>query len=513
MLLFVVFLAGQAVAQADELVKAFPFFEPVQPPRSLQVMAHRGAMRQAPENSADAIEHAIADTFEWVEVDVRHTRDGHHVLFHDSQLERMTDGQGLVRDHTLAEIRALDAGTKFARRFAGRHVLTLAEALELAQGRVNLYLDCKDIDPALLAREVTAAKMEHQVIIYDDPKVLQAVRAAGGDVLALMTKWRPRFGITPWLDQVRPQAVEVDAADVTPEACREFHRRGIKVQAKTLGQDDRPQVWDRVAGAGVDWIQTDLAEEVLARRSLETVKMNRNRVKIAFHRGASRYAPENTLPALDKAIKLGADLVEFDVRTTRDGQYVLLHDSKLARTTNGRGLVKDRSLDEIRALDAGAWFGRPFVGTKVATLDEFLSAAGRRIELYVDAKDMTPETLVAALKRHQLTDRAVVYQGVAYLERLKQIAPEIRRLPPLRKPDDLEMVAKRVQPYAVDAAWAILSKSLIDRCHAAGILVFSDALGLHETRQQYERAIRDGIDLIQTDHPVRVLRTLQLLDR
>ncbi len=136
---------------------------------------------------------------------------------------------------------------------------------------------------------------------------------------------------------------------MTPEACREFHRRGIKVQAKTLGQDDRPQVWDRVAGAGVDWIQTDLAEEVLARRSLETVKMNRNRVKIAFHRGASRYAPENTLPALDKAIKLGADLVEFDVRTTRDGQYVLLHDSKLARTTNGRGLVKDRSLDEIRA--------------------------------------------------------------------------------------------------------------------------------------------------------------------
>ncbi len=133
MLLFVVFLAGQAVAQADELVKAFPFFEPVQPPRSLQVMAHRGAMRQAPENSADAIEHAIADTFEWVEVDVRHTRDGHHVLFHDSQLERMTDGQGLVRDHTLAEIRALDAGTKFARRFAGRHVLTLAEASSCAR--------------------------------------------------------------------------------------------------------------------------------------------------------------------------------------------------------------------------------------------------------------------------------------------------------------------------------------------------------------------------------------------
>ncbi|MGO9463645.1 MAG: glycerophosphodiester phosphodiesterase [Isosphaeraceae bacterium] len=513
MLLLVMLWAAQAVADGDDAVNAFPFFEPVSPPRSLQVMAHRGAMRQAPENSADAIERAIADTVEWVEVDVRRTRDGHHVLFHDSRLERTTDGQGLVRDHTLAEICALDAGTKFARRFAGRRVLTLSEALELARGRVNLYLDCKDVDPALLAREVTAAKMERQVVIYDDPKALQAVRAAGGAVLALMTKWRPRFGIAIWIDQVRPQAVEIDAADVTADACREFHRRGIKVQAKTLGQDDRPQVWDRVAGAGVDWIQTDLAEELLARRSLQTVKMKRHRVKIAFHRGASRYAPENTLPALAKAIKLGADLVEFDVRTTRDGQHVLLHDGQLARTTSGRGSVKDRSLDEIRALDAGAWFGRPFVGTKVPTLDEFLSVAGRRIELYVDAKDIAPEELVATLKRHQLTDRAVVYQGVAYLERLKQIAPEIRRLPPLRKANDLEMVAKRVQPYVVDAAWEILSKALIDRCHAAGILVFSDALGSHETPQQYARAIRDGIDLIQTDHPVRVLQTLELLGR
>jgi len=71
----------------------------------------------------------------------------------------------------------------------------------------------------------------------------------------------------------------------------------------------------------------------------------------------------------------------------------------------------------------------------------------------------------------------------------------------------------RAQPYAVDAAWLIVSKSLIDRCHTAGVLVFSDALGLHETPQQYERASRHGIDLIQTDHPVRVLRTLELLER
>ena len=60
-------------------------------------------------------------------------------------------------------------------------------------------------------------------------------------------------------------------------------------------------------------------------------------MKIAHHRGAVRYAPENTLPALEKAIRLGADFVEFDLQTTRDGQFVLLHDSTLSRTTTGKG--------------------------------------------------------------------------------------------------------------------------------------------------------------------------------
>jgi glycerophosphoryl diester phosphodiesterase len=490
----------------------FPFFEPTQPPRSLQVMAHRGAMGLAPENTARAVEASIADTVEWVEVDVRMTGDGHHVLFHDETLDRQTDAAGRVRDRTLAEVRAVDAGSRFARRFAGQRILTMAEGLDLARGRVNLYLDCKDVDPARLAREVLAAKMGRQVVVYGEPELLQAVRAEAGESVALMTKWRPRFGIDRWAGEVRPHAVEVDAEDVTPEACREFHRLGIKIQAKTLGDDDRPEVWDRVAAAGVDWVQTDRAEEVLARRALAAIRPGG--VKVAHHRGASRYAPENTLEAFRKSVALGADLVEFDIRTTRDGAFVLLHDSSLDRTTSGRGPVRDRASGEVAALDAGSWFGPRFSGAKVPTLDAFLDAAASAgVGLYVDAKDIPPEALAETLARHGLTDRAVVYQGARYLERLKAIAPGLRRMPPLRDPSELDALADRVRPYAVDANWAILSKPLIDRCHALGIKVFSDALGSHESVEHYQRAIRDGIDLIQTDHPVLVLRALELAER
>jgi glycerophosphoryl diester phosphodiesterase len=490
---------------------SFAFFEPVSPPRALQAMAHRGAMRQAPENTARALELSIADTVEWVEVDVRLTKDGQHVLFHDDQLDEKTDGTGRLRDRTLAELRALDAGTKFAPRFAGERILTLAEGFERARGRVNLYLDCKDVDPAKLAHDVIAAGMEHQVVIYDTPQVLKAIRAAATRELGLMTKWRPRFGITPWVDDVRPAAVEIDAADVTPEVCREFKSRGIKVQAKALGADDRPEVWDRVAAAGVEWLQTDFAEEVIARQTLK--KIRSKPMKIAHHRGASRYAPENTLPSLERAIRLGADFVEFDLQTTRDGGFVLLHDRSLNRTTNGRGPAREWDLAKTQTLDAGSWFGRPFARTPIPTLDAFLKAAGGRVELYVDAKDIAPEALAETLKRHGLIERSVVYQSAAYLEKLRAIEPAIRRMPPLRAAASLDSVAERVQPYAFDTNWSILSKKLIDSCHAKGIKVFSDALGSHERVEDYQQAIRDGIDLIQTDHPVRVLRAIELLDQ
>jgi glycerophosphoryl diester phosphodiesterase len=489
----------------------FPFFEPVQPARSLQVMAHRGTTRMAPENTARALEAAIADTVEWAEVDVRLTRDGHHILFHDDELDGKTDASGRVRDHTLAEVRAADAGSKFSPRFAGERILTLEEGLRLARGRINLYLDCKDVDPTLLACEVLMAKMGRQVVVYANPDVLRVVRGVAGEAVGLMTKWRPAFGLAQWVKEVRVHAVEIDAAAVTAAACAEFHRLGIKVQAKTLGEDDRREVWDRVAAAGADWVQTDRPEEILARQSLRIIKPGR--VQVAHHRGAGRYAPENTLESLREALTLGADYVEFDVRTTQDGAFVLLHDGSLDRTTSGRGNVRRRTAVEVAALDAGSWFGRPFAGTKVPTLDAFLDAATPSgVGLYFDAKDIAPEALVQALSRHGVSDRAVVYQDVAYLEKLKAIAPTLRRMPPLRDASQLDAIAERVRPFAVDTRWSILSKPLIDRCHALGIKVFSDAIGANESVERYQKAVRDGLDLIQTDHPVRVLRALELLE-
>jgi glycerophosphoryl diester phosphodiesterase len=96
-----------------------------------RIIAHRGAKASAPENTLASIRRAYEEGARWVEFDVKLTADGHPILIHDETLDRTTDGRGPVREHTLAEIRKLDAGAWFGGAFAGERVPTLAEALDL----------------------------------------------------------------------------------------------------------------------------------------------------------------------------------------------------------------------------------------------------------------------------------------------------------------------------------------------------------------------------------------------
>jgi glycerophosphoryl diester phosphodiesterase len=474
-------------------------------------MVHRGMAMLAPENTRLAVEACAQDFAEWAEIDVRLTRDGKHVIFHDGQLDGKTDGRGPVNGLTLEELQKLDAGAWFAPRFKGARLSSFAEVLALAKGRVNLYLDCKNIDPQLLAEEVRAAGMESQVIAYDHPAMIAAIRKASGGTVPVMTKYRPKMNFATFMKDVAPDAVEVDADDVTAELCHRFHGAGVVVQAKVLGKDwDNVETWRKVIAAGVDWLQTDDPAGVLMTAMRDRV--HKWPVMMACHRGANRYAPENTLPAIKTAIALGADFVEIDIRTSRDGKFVLMHDSTVNRTTNGKGRVNDLTLAEIRDLDAGSWFGKQFKGVRVPTLEEALEALGKHTSIYLDAKDISPEALASAVKNHGLLERHVVYQGASYLTKLKGLDDRLRPLSPLRTAADLTKL-ESIRPYGVDANWRALSKELMVECHKKGIKVSSDALGANETIAQYCRAIGWEIDLIQTDHPLRVMRAVELLTK
>ncbi|MDX2037890.1 MAG: glycerophosphodiester phosphodiesterase family protein [Isosphaeraceae bacterium] len=500
-----------ALIAAADPPSPFAFSEPVRPPRPVQAMAHRGLWRAAPENSRPALEACIESGIEWAEVDVRLTRDGKHILLHGDRLEGVTDGVGSVRETDLAEIVRLDLGG-FAPRFRGTPPLTLESAFAIAKGRLNLYLDCKEVDPERLVEEIRSSGMERGVVVYGGPDLLRSIaRAAGeGSAIPLMTKFRPRTQSIAELATIRGLvAVEIDADEITPAVVAEARKRGWIVQAKVLGAKwDDEATWGRVVDVGAQWIQTDWPVELHA--FLVNRRGARRPIQFCCHRGASRQAPENTLASIAAALAVGADFIELDVRTTRDGRLVLMHDSDLRRTTDGLGLVGAISFDDLRKLDAGAWFGSLYRGARVPELAEALAAFRGRARFYCDAKDVAPEALRDALRAAGIAESTLVYGGVDFLARLREVAPEIGRMPPLSRVEDVDALAERLAPRAFDVRWTALSTELAAKCRSRGIMVFSDALGLHESVAEYRKAIDLGVDLIQTDRPERVLRAIEL---
>lgn len=105
------------------------------------------------------------------------------------------------------------------------------------------------------------------------------------------------------------------------------------------------------------------------------------------HRGASGYAPENTLAAFRKAVAMGLSFIETDLQLSRDARFVAIHDDTVNRTTNGQGAVHDLTLAELRRLDAGSWFGSSFTGERIPTLEEILEFAKRHdVVFYLELK-------------------------------------------------------------------------------------------------------------------------------
>jgi glycerophosphoryl diester phosphodiesterase len=148
------------------------------------------------------------------------------------------------------------------------------------------------------------------------------------------------------------------------------------------------------------------------------------------HRGASHQAPENTLPALKKALEAGVEMVALEVQKTKDNQPLVLADVSLDRTTNGTGRVARMTADEIRALDAGSWFNPDFKGAQVPTLAEAIKAIGSKARLLLampETRAGTPwaDAVLAALKaRAKPADDVLVFNDSDSLKSFRDIAKD-----------------------------------------------------------------------------------------
>jgi glycerophosphoryl diester phosphodiesterase len=231
------------------------------------------------------------------------------------------------------------------------------------------------------------------------------------------------------------------------------------------------------------------------------------------HRGGSLEAPENTLAAFRHAISLGIRFVECDVQMSRDGQLVVMHDETLDRTTNGTGYLRDHTFEELRRLDAGAWFGPQFAGERIPSLREVVElcaeeGAGLVVELKAPHINVGIERKVAALIAEMWI------QGVDDIWCISFDHEAIRRMYALDPALNLgylylpgtdfsraDHIVQAVCPYF---GAALEHPEQVDNAHRLGKLVF--VWTVNDPAHMLSLA-RIGVDGIVSDRPSLLLQT------
>ncbi|MBL8825865.1 MAG: alpha/beta hydrolase fold domain-containing protein [Planctomycetaceae bacterium] len=235
--------------------------------------------------------------------------------------------------------------------------------------------------------------------------------------------------------------------------------------------------------------------------------------QIVAHRGSSADRPENTLASTRQAITVGATAVEVDVRTTKDGLLVLSHDATLDRTTNGKGPIGERTLAEIRQLDAGSHLDRRFAGEPVAALNDVLLECRGKIDVLLDLKE-TGEVYVArviAAVRHDGDPRRTIV-GVRSVEQAREFRrqlPEARQIGLIGQPDEIEAYASAgVETIRLWPKW-LGDATLIGRVRATGKLLHLNATT--GTREELETLLAHQPDSLSGDDPRQIVELLAKL--
>jgi len=235
------------------------------------------------------------------------------------------------------------------------------------------------------------------------------------------------------------------------------------------------------------------------------------------HRGACKYAPENTIASFDLAVSQGADAIELDAKLSSDEKVVVIHDQTVDRTTDGKGKVNEIALEDLKKLDAGSFFDTRFAGEKIPTLDEVFESVGKRIFInveltnYASHHDNLVPLVAEIVKRHGLQE-SILFSSFfpINLRRMQALLPEVP-VGLLASEGFLGMInrsgffyalsPRNVHPYLADVTPALMAreKRRGRRVHVWTVNTEADLLRMKEL----------GVDGIFTDDPVTALRVMR----
>lgn len=220
---------------------------------------------------------------------------------------------------------------------------------------------------------------------------------------------------------------------------------------------------------------------------------------IIAHRGASSTEPENTLAAFSKAINLGAEMIELDVHLCKTGELVVIHDSRVNRTTNGHGFVSHKSLSELQRLDAGN-------GEKIPTLQKVFELVGGKTKINIELKGNSVVTETVKLIKHQIENKKQITSDFTissfHHKQLKEFHALMSEIPIGilydRNPAGYQKLAAELHATSINLAIKHVNKKLVQEIHQNGLQVWVYTVNRIE---DFETMKAIGVDAIFTNFP------------
>jgi len=235
---------------------------------------------------------------------------------------------------------------------------------------------------------------------------------------------------------------------------------------------------------------------------------------VIAHRGASSYAPENTLAAFDLALAMGVRHIELDVDVTCDGHIVVIHDDTVDRTTNGSGPVTSHTLAALRALDAGSWFGDTFTDERIPTFHEVLERYQGRAHLHTEIKGHSPslsQRTADVIRTHGMEEQVTItsFQHLR-LEEMRAYAPELPTGWLVVEVSEAIIAQARAMGVTQLCPRAnTVTPELVRRLHAEGFVARAWGVTTEDLMQQVIRAGADGMTINFPDKLMAYLQSHQ----
>ena len=227
--------------------------------------------------------------------------------------------------------------------------------------------------------------------------------------------------------------------------------------------------------------------------------MAAHRVEVVCHRGANAVAPENTWAAARQCVEWGADYIEVDVRTSRDGVFYVLHDAAVDRTTNGTGRLRDLTSDEIDRIDAGAWFHPRFSGERIPRLEPFLERVRGKAKVFFDVKDADLSQLLALVHTVGLeNDCFFWFANNADARAFRSLAPHLPLKINVSTMEGVRAAKADFDAAIIETGLDRLTPELVAACQERDIRVM--VLQSNNDPDAFRRILEWQVDMVNLNH-------------